>query len=123
MEGGPYTTLVGFSVSSDLKSLFFATPRTTRKFAHLSNCDHVSLTVDNRVGGDSDFFAAVGITACGRASEYSKAPGGRFLKQYVARHPYLEDFVLSPKCAFVRIRVEKYVIVRRFQEVVELVID
>ena len=118
----PYSTLVGFSVSSDLKSLFFSTPRTTRKFAHIMANDRVSMTIDNRSSIDADFFDAVGITVCGWAAEYERSLGSRFLKQYIAKHPYLEEFVLSPQCAFLRVYVEKYVIVRRFQQVVELTV-
>ena len=121
-EGQPYCTLVGFSVSNDLKSLFFATPRTTRKFAYIQADGRVSMSIDDRASTEADFFNAVGITACGRAEEYPKDPKGRYLKQYRKKHPYLEDFVRSPQCAFIRVRVEKYVIVRKFQEVVELVV-
>ena len=122
-QGQPYTTLVGFVASRDLKSLYFATPRSTRKFANIEADGRVALMFDDRTHADSDFYEAIGVTACGRAVEVDKSPTSRALKQYHAKHPQLRDFVMSPNCAFIRVRVEKYVIVRDFQEVLELVVS
>ncbi len=121
-QGQPYGTLVGFSVSPNLKSLFFATARTTRKFTNIVADDRVAMTFDDRMRAAADFYEAVGVTASGRATEVSKSPRSANLKRFLARHPHLEEFVLSPNCAFLRVRVEKYVMVRRFQEVIELVV-
>ena len=122
-EGQPYGSLVGFTASRDVKSLFFATPRTTRKFANLAADGRVAMIFDDRAHAEADFYEAVGVTACGHAAEIAKSPRSRALKQFLAEHPHLHDFVMSPNCAFVRVRVEKYVMVRRFQEVVELVVS
>ena len=47
-EGQPYGSVVAFAFDHDLKSFVFATPRATRKFRLLSQCDRVALVVDNR---------------------------------------------------------------------------
>jgi nitroimidazol reductase NimA-like FMN-containing flavoprotein (pyridoxamine 5'-phosphate oxidase superfamily) len=122
-QGQPYGSLVGFAASPNLKSIFFATPRTTRKYANLEADARVALMFDDRTHAEADFYEAVGVTACGRAAEASKSPRSTNLKRYLAKHPYLKEFVMSPNCAFVRVCIEKYVIVRRFQEVVELVVS
>ena len=122
-QGQPYGSLVGFAASPNLKSIFFATPRTTRKYANLEADARVALMFDDRTHAEADFYEAVGVTACGRAADVSKSPRSTNLKRYLAKHPYLKEFVMSPNCAFVRVRIEKYVIVRRFQEVVELVVS
>lgn len=122
-QGQPYGTLVGFSVSPNLKSLFFATARSTRKFENILADDRVALTFDDRTHAASDFYKAVALTACGRASETSKSRNSPNLKRFFVKHPHLEAFVLSPNCAFLRVRVEKYVLVTRFQEVVELMVS
>jgi hypothetical protein len=122
-QGQPYTTLVGFAASRDLKSLFFVTSRTTRKFANIEADGRVALMIDNRTNAEADFFEAVGVTACGVAAEAPKSPGSRNLKHFLAKHPHLKDFAMAPNSAFMRVRVEKYVIVRRFQEVIELVVS
>ena len=47
-EGQPYGSVVAFAFDHDLKAFVFATPRATRKFRLLSECDRVALVVDNR---------------------------------------------------------------------------
>jgi nitroimidazol reductase NimA-like FMN-containing flavoprotein (pyridoxamine 5'-phosphate oxidase superfamily) len=122
-QGQPYGTLVGFSVSPNLKSIFFATTRTTRKFANIVADDRVAMTFDDRTRGPADFYEAVGVTACGRAAEVSKSQRSTNLRRFLAKHPHLKDFVMSPNCAFLRVRVDRYVIVQRFQDVIELVVS
>ena len=119
-HGQPYTNLVAFSSSEDLKYLFFATTRATRKYANLSADSRVAMLVDNRSNTPSDFQRAMGVTATGVAEELAPTERETFLAAYLAKHPHLEDFVSSPSCAFLRIRVETYYIVTRFQNVVEI---
>jgi len=40
-------------------------------------------------------------------------------KMYLAKHPHLKEFVTSPTCALVKIRVDVYYLVWRFQNVLE----
>jgi nitroimidazol reductase NimA-like FMN-containing flavoprotein (pyridoxamine 5'-phosphate oxidase superfamily) len=119
-DGQPYTSLVAFSSSEDLKDLFFATMRATRKYANLSPDSRVSMLIDNRSNVPSDFQWAMGVTATGRAEELSDPERQTSLKAYLAKHPHLQDFVSSPGCAFLRIRVDTYYVVTRFQKVVEI---
>ena len=65
--GQPYGSLVAFAVSPDLKNLFFATTRATRKFANLQADSRVSMVLDNRSNRVIDFRKAVAATALGRA--------------------------------------------------------
>ena len=43
-----------------------------------------------------------------------------FLSLYLGKHPHLEDFVMSPSCALVRVVINTYVVVSRFQHVMML---
>lgn len=119
-HGQPYTNLVAFSSSEDLKYLFFATTRATRKYANLTADSRVAMLIDNRSNTPSDFQRAMGVTATGVAGELASSEKATSLAAYLAKHPHLEDFVSSPSCAFLRIRVETYYIVTRFQNVVEI---
>jgi nitroimidazol reductase NimA-like FMN-containing flavoprotein (pyridoxamine 5'-phosphate oxidase superfamily) len=119
-DGQPYTSLVAFSSSEDLKDLFFATMRATRKYANLSPDSRVSMLIDNRSNVPSDFQWAMGVTATGRAEELSDPERQTSLNAYLAKHPHLQDFVSSPGCAFLKIRVDTYYVVTRFQKVVEI---
>ena len=119
-EGQPYSSLVAFAATNDLKYLVFATTRATRKYANLSAESRVALLVDNRSNQDSDFHSAVAVTALGNAEEVKESERDRFLRLYIAKHPYLEEFVNSPPCALLKVSVQKYYMARRFQNVVEL---
>jgi heme iron utilization protein len=80
----------------------------------------LAVLVDNRQNDVSDFTVAAALTALGKAWELQGAEGQQFLTVYLGKHPYLEEFVTSPICALLRIKVDKYIVVTRFQEVREI---
>jgi nitroimidazol reductase NimA-like FMN-containing flavoprotein (pyridoxamine 5'-phosphate oxidase superfamily) len=118
--GQPYSSLVAFAATDDLRHLLFATTRATRKYANLSGESRVAMLVDNRSNQDSDFHNAVAVTAIGRAEEVEDHEKERLLRFYLNKHPYLQEFVTAPTCALLRVRVERYYLVSRFQNVMEL---
>lgn len=117
---GPYTTLVGFAATQDLKYIFFVTSRSTRKYAALKSNPEISMLIDSRTNQASDFRDAVAVTALGRAHEIDKEANKDIVALYLAKHPHLEDFVSSPTCAVIRLEVRKYTVVTRFQHVMTL---
>jgi nitroimidazol reductase NimA-like FMN-containing flavoprotein (pyridoxamine 5'-phosphate oxidase superfamily) len=119
-HGQPYSNIIAFAATADLKDLLFATTRATRKYANLMAEPRVAVLVDNRKNEPSDFAEAAAVTALGKAWELQGAERQRFLKIYLARHPYLEEFVAGPTCALLRIKVDKYITVSRFQDVREI---
>ncbi len=119
-ETGPHASLVAFAASRDLTRLFFVTPRATRKFANVTADARAALLVDSRSNREEDFRDAVAVTAVGTADETAGAARERALKMYLARHPRLAEFARSPACALVRLRVESYSLVQRFQKVTVL---
>ena len=119
-EGGPYTSLVAFVSSHDLKRIYFVTSRSTRKYANIKSDPRVAMLVDNRSNDPADFREATAVTAVGKAEEISGDEKAAVLNRYLAKHRHLKDFVSSPSCALLKIRVQTYYRVTRFQEVVEL---
>jgi len=117
---GPHASLVAFVPSDDLREILFATPRSTRKFTHLTSNAHAAFLVDNRSNKPADFHSATAATARGTVEEIPNEDKEAFLGPYLARHPHLADFVRAPTCALMRLRVESYSVVRRFQEVVDI---
>lgn len=122
-DGQPYANLVAFFASDDLKHIYFATPQTTRKFANIKNHKRVALMIDDSSNQSDDFYLAIAVTAVGNAAEVSGVDKKPLLKHYLAKHPYLEDFVRSPTCALVQISVKTYYMVKNFQNVMELHIE
>jgi nitroimidazol reductase NimA-like FMN-containing flavoprotein (pyridoxamine 5'-phosphate oxidase superfamily) len=119
-HGQPYCNLIALAATGDLKYLLFATTRATRKYANLMADSRVAVLVDNRRNDASDFAAAAALTALGKAWEVQGAERQQLLAVYLGKHPNLEEFVTSPTCALLRIRVDTYIVVTRFQEVREI---
>ena len=122
-EGEPYTSLVGFAAAPDLKGLLFTTGRSTRKRANLVGDARASMLIDNRRNSPADFTDASAATAVGVVEEVAEAERPDFERLYLARHPQLESFVRSPSCVTLRLRVSVYMVVTRFQHVIELHVD
>ena len=120
MSGRPYSNLIAFAVTDDLRDIFFATTRATRKFANLSAEPRVSLLMDNRRNQETDFGEASAVTVLGTAEEVLGPDREMYLRLYLNKHPYLEDFITAPTCALIRVKVEKYIMVTQFQEVREI---
>ena len=59
------------------------------------------------------------VTVIGKAQLIAQSERPEYEKIYLQRHPYLEKFLASPTTAFVKIAVSHYVLVSRFQDVME----
>ncbi len=118
--GQPYASLVSFAATPDLMQLLFATTRSTRKFANLTSDFRAAMLVDNRSNEEGDIHSAMAVTATGVVGEVSGTERDEALTLYLEKHPYLKDFVHSPSCAFLKLSVRTYFLVRRFQNVVEI---
>jgi nitroimidazol reductase NimA-like FMN-containing flavoprotein (pyridoxamine 5'-phosphate oxidase superfamily) len=116
----PYGNLVAFTATKDLKHLLFATSRATRKYANISENPRIAMVIDNRSNREADFHQAAAVTATGVVKEAEGPEKETLLKLYLSGHPYLKDFVSSPTCAFLKMQVETYYVVRQFQNVMEL---
>jgi nitroimidazol reductase NimA-like FMN-containing flavoprotein (pyridoxamine 5'-phosphate oxidase superfamily) len=117
-EGQPYGSVVAFAFADDLNSFVFATPKATRKYRLLSECDQVALVVDNRDKHPGDLMKVEAVTITGRAHQLE--PGPHFAKWstlLTARHPLLRSFVDASSTALFRIVPVRFLHVTRFQEV------
>jgi nitroimidazol reductase NimA-like FMN-containing flavoprotein (pyridoxamine 5'-phosphate oxidase superfamily) len=122
-EGEPYASLVAYTVSDDDRYLSFVTPRATRKFANLSANGRVALLVNNSINRPEDFLQAMAVTATGIAKPVSSRQKEDMLKHYISKHPHLEEFARSANSELVIIRVERYILVKHFQNVTEFEVD
>ncbi|WP_094228752.1 pyridoxamine 5'-phosphate oxidase family protein [Methanolobus psychrotolerans] len=117
-DGEPYTNLVAFVTSDDLKHIFFVTPMATRKYSYLTASRKASMMIDNRSNKESDFKDAMAVNAEGTVLEVEKTDELNSL--YLEKHPYLKDFLNSPSSALMRMEVKRYIVASRFQNVVEI---
>lgn len=119
-SGQPYSSLIAFYATEDLKRIYFSTPRSTRKFHNLIDEPRVSILVNSSTNQDSDFHRAVAVTLVGRAAEADVSANSGVYDNYLTKHPYLEDFVRSPTSAMVEVSARSYYMVQNFQHVTEL---
>jgi len=76
--------------------------------------------MDNRSNQEADFHQAMAVTATGTVTEAGPSERNRLLSLYLSKHPYLKEFVASPTCALLKVDVDTYIVVSRFQNVMEL---
>jgi heme iron utilization protein len=118
--GEPYASLVAFAATPNMKTILFATPRRTRKYGNLRSEPRVAMLIDNTSNRAADFHAAVAVTILGRASELKGANRKAMIGVYLKRHPRLRTFARSPATTLFAVTVDRYVLVDRFQHVVQL---
>jgi hypothetical protein len=115
----PYASLVAIAVTPDLRRLYFATPRATRKAANLAGNPQVALLLDNRSNQLTDFTRAAAATMIGTAEELDGPGRTSGLAFYLEHHPYLADFTASPGTVLYLVTVTRISLVTRFQQVMD----
>ena len=118
-DGQPYSSLMAFAYSSDLKNIVVATGKSTRKHQNLVQESRVSLLVDNRSNSENDFHEAAALTVLGKAEQIKDSERPRYEDLYLERHPYLKEFLFSSLTAFFKVTVHHYLLVSHFQDVIE----
>jgi hypothetical protein len=118
-RGQPFTSLMAFSATEDLRQLVILTERTRRKFNNLKANHRVALLIDNRENKGSDTQDAVAVTAIGDAEEADFATAADLLPHFLTRHPGLSSFAASSSCAVVTVKIKSYLLVSSFEQVLE----
>ncbi|HHD63415.1 MAG TPA: pyridoxamine 5'-phosphate oxidase family protein [Desulfobulbaceae bacterium] len=113
----PYSCLVAYAVTSDLKTLIFATPKATRKFVNITADPCVSLLVDNRKNDPTDFQETSALTIQGNAYAVSGPERLNYKTLYLQNQPSLQNFTDDPTTVFVKVVIDEYILVNRFQHV------
>jgi nitroimidazol reductase NimA-like FMN-containing flavoprotein (pyridoxamine 5'-phosphate oxidase superfamily) len=120
-ESGPYSSLVAFWAAEDLAHVLFPTMRATRKFGLLATHPQVALLFDDRSNRDDDLVEAAALTAIGRASEVTdETERSAAVARFLGKHSALESFVTAAGCALIRVDIDVFYLVTRFQDAVEL---
>jgi len=116
-EKYPYNTLVAYAFSEDLRYIFFATRKHTRKYNNIMKHNHVSILIDSRTNDVTDFKDAVALTVMGKMVNTTPL---EYRELYLNRFPHLRDFIEDPNTTIMTLKIDKYIYVQRFQEVLEL---
>lgn len=119
----PYASLVAFAASDDLKELCFLTPVATRKYKNISANPNTALLVTNSRNTNGDISGAAAVTATGIAATVTGDDRQETLPDLLGRHPDLEAFAAEPDTALVKVKIDRYIWVSRFQNVVKIRMD
>ena len=119
MNGHPYVNLVAFVSTKDLKNIIFATSKNTTKYKNIIQNAKISVLIDNRQNTPSDFEKSVSLTAFGEAEEITMNKAF-YKKLFLNKHPNLMRFVDLSDCALVKIQVDRYQYVNKFQNIIYL---
>jgi len=109
-EGQPYSNLVAFAETDNLRSLLFVTSRKTHKYSNTLVSKKVALLIDSRTNQTSDFSSAIAITALGTIDEVAAENKDYLSEIYLYKHPELKDFLSNPSSALMKIVVNNYIV-------------
>jgi nitroimidazol reductase NimA-like FMN-containing flavoprotein (pyridoxamine 5'-phosphate oxidase superfamily) len=116
----PYASLVAFAATENLEQIIFLTPNTTRKFDNIDNNFKVAVLINDSKNQADDIHNAISVTATGTAAAIYGHEKDELLEVYLKRHPHLKTFSAAPTTAVIRVTVDRYFMVSRFQNVVEI---
>lgn len=116
----PYSSLIGYQVSEDLKQFFFITSRNTTKFTNLLSEPNACIFVDNRSNHEEDVLNAKTVTILGIVEEIEKEPNKEIIEKFKLKYPQIKEFIDQPSTALLRFNVKQYIVVYEFQKVLRL---
>lgn len=118
-ESEPYTNLIAFTSSCDHKNIIFATLKNTKKYSNIRKNSRISILVDNRNNESEDIKRATVISAFGYAQEIkNEIKSNKDL--YLKKHPYLHNFINSKDCVLFNLKVDNYIVVNSFENIINL---
>jgi nitroimidazol reductase NimA-like FMN-containing flavoprotein (pyridoxamine 5'-phosphate oxidase superfamily) len=114
--GLPYTSLISYALTPDLKIAIFATPKGTRKYRNILHSAQVALLIDNRSKSKHKLLKIEAITIIGTARHVRKGKKwGDLAEIFLKKHPDLEEFLHAPTTALIEVQIIQCVHVSHFQ--------
>ena len=116
-QENPYCNLVAFTPSDDLQTILFSTPRESTKYENIVRNPNVALLIDSRIQSGSDAQAGMAVTALGFVVLASEQEVDALKGMHAARHEQFMDFIYSPDCALIQVKVQRYIFVSSLRDV------
>ena len=119
-EGQPYGSLVALAFTDDLTRVVFSTPKATRKYNNLTECDRVAVVVNNLDKFPDELMKVSAFTLTGKAHETASEEERKKWSSLLAkRHPELRSFIESPTTAVFSVKILRFFFVSTFQKVAQ----
>jgi heme iron utilization protein len=116
----PYTSLIAYAMTPDMKGLLFATPRKTSKYKNLLKNRNVSLLIDTRAQTGGDYMKTEALTLLGAAMPVRRGRKRDNLSGIlIKKHPDLAEFIQSETTALVLVEISYCYHISSFQTVSE----
>jgi len=104
----PYSNLISYAVTDNLKNLIFLTDRRTQKYRNIQLNNAISVLIDNRSNSTLDIESATAVTITGTARESGEKNSLR--RVFLLKHPELESFFNLPDTAMIVVDIQEYII-------------
>ncbi len=115
-NGSPYTSLISYALTPDLRMVIFATPKGTRKYKNILNSSRVALLIDNRSKSKHRLLETEAITVIGAAKYVRKGKKWDELSRiFLRKHPDLEEFIHASTTALMAVQIIECIHVGHFQ--------
>jgi hypothetical protein len=124
-EGGgqPHASLIAVTPMEGYRKLIFATYRNTCKYQNLAQNGKAAVLIESidikRTGLKESFV----LTAFGHVEEIEAEENEMVFEAHLERHPELLSFMQSEDCSLIRIKVDRYQVVRGIDDVEWWTID
>jgi heme iron utilization protein len=116
--GQPYTSLIAYALTPDMKGVLFITPKYTRKYKNIMKNSRVSLLIDTRSNTKKDYMSAEAVTILGNAVLVRKGKKQSELADiFIKKHPGLREIIHSPETAHIFVEITACIHVTQFQSV------
>ena len=116
----PYTSLIAYAMTPDMKGLIFSTPRKTSKYKNLLKNRNVSLLIDTRSQTGGDYMKTEAVTLLGAAMPVRRSRKWDNLSGIlIKKHPDLAGFIQAATTALVLVEISYCYHISSFQTVSE----
>jgi general stress protein 26 len=115
-----HMSMVAFLADSSLRTVYFPTPSTTRKYANLLKYPSVSFLIDNRGDFRNTLSSLKFLTVKGDASPVAEDEHDAVKGHCLQKHPDFEQFLSSPDIRFFAIVLKQIDLVSHLSTVVTL---
>lgn len=117
-NGQPYTSLISFAITPDLKKVIFATPKDTRKYKNILNSRNVAILTDNRSNTRNNIMRTEAITVIGTARQVRRGKlRDELAALFIKKHAYLAEFIQSNTTALMAVEATRCIHVGKFQTI------
>jgi hypothetical protein len=122
-SGQPHASLIAITPFRGFREMIFTTYRKTRKFENLKINARVAVLLQGEYKDNSGQNKVFALTAFGHAEELAITELEEAVNAHREKHPDVANLLQSSESAMVRIKVEKYQIVRGIDDVTWLNVE